>query len=99
VKSSVQGSAEHVHFSSFVHISSSGISAPFLVPFTKFPVPLWGVMYILDHFILRFWGNELVFEGIFKGLPRSVIDRVCCKYSCDMVTSPVSCLGFLFEVS
>jgi len=76
VKGSIQSSAECIHLSSFVHISSSSISAPFLVPFAEFPVPLWGVMYTLDHFILRFRGNELGFEDVFKVLPHSIIDRV-----------------------
>jgi len=76
VKGSIQSSAECIHFSSFVHISSSSISAPFLVPFAEFPVPLWGVMYALDHFILCFWGNELGSEGISKIIPCSVVDRV-----------------------
>jgi len=76
VKSSIQSSAECIHFSSFIHIGSPSISAPFLVPFAKFPVPLWGVMYTLDRFILRFWGDEPGFEGISKVLPCSIIDRV-----------------------
>jgi len=76
VKSSIQSSAECIHLSSFVHIGLSSISAPFLVPFAEFLVPLWGVMYALDRFILCFQGNELGFEGISKVLPRSIIDRV-----------------------
>ena len=76
MKSSIQRSAEYIHLGSFIHIGLSSISAPFLVPFTKFPVSLWGVMYILDRFILRFQGNELGFEGIFKVLPCSIVDRV-----------------------
>jgi len=77
VESSIQSSAEYIHFSSFIHIGSSGIFAPFLVPFTKFPVSLWSVMYILDCFILCFRGDELGFEGIFKVLPHSIGNRVC----------------------
>jgi len=81
VESGIQSSAECIHLSSIIHVGSSGIFAPFLVPFTEFLVPLWSVMYILDRFILCFWGDELLFEGIFKGVPPSVINRVCCKYS------------------
>jgi len=76
VKSSIQSSAECIHLGSFVHIGLSSISAPFLVPFTEFSVPLGGVMYILDCFILRFWGNELGFEGISKIIPYTVVDWV-----------------------
>jgi len=64
----IQSSAECIHLSSVIYIGSSGIFALFLVLFTKFPVPLWSVMYILDCFILCLWGNELFFEGIFKGI-------------------------------
>jgi len=81
VESGIQSSVECIHLSSIIHIGSSGIFAPFLVPFTKFLVPLRSVMYILNRFILHFWGDELVFKGIFKGLPPSIINRVCCKYS------------------
>jgi len=49
VKGSIQSSAECIHLGCFIHIGSSGISAPFLVPFAEFLVPLWGVMYILDR--------------------------------------------------
>jgi len=76
VKSSVESSAECIHLGSFVHIGLSGVSAPFLMPFAKFLVSLWGVMYILDHFILRFQRNELGFEGISKIIPCSIIDWV-----------------------
>jgi len=79
-------------------LDTSGIFAPFLVPFTKLPVSLWCVMYILDRFILRFQGNELVFEGVFKGIPCSVSNRVCCKCCSNTVASPISCLGSLFEI-
>ena len=78
MKSSIQSSAECIHLSSFIHIGSSSISAPFLVPVAKFPVSLWSVMYILDRFILHFRGNELLFKGIFKVIPHSVVDQVCC---------------------
>jgi len=78
VKSSIQSSVECIHLSSFVHIGLSSISAPFLVPFAKFPVPLWGVMYVLDRFILRFWGNKLFFEGVSKIIPCSIVDWVSC---------------------
>jgi len=98
VESSIQSSAECIHLSSIVHVGSSSIFAPFLVLFTKFPVSLWSVMYILDCFILCFQGDELVFEGIFKGLPHSIIKRVCCKCSGDMIASPISGLGSLFEI-
>jgi len=98
VKSGIQGSVECIHLSSVIHVSSSGIFAPFLVPFTELPVSLWGVMYILDHFILHFWGNELLFEGIFKGVLHSVIKRVCCKCSGDAIAGPISGLGSLFKV-
>jgi len=76
VKSCVQSPAESIHLGSFVHIGSSSISAPFLVPLAEFSVSLWGVMYILDHFILRFQGNELGFKCISKIVPCSVVDRV-----------------------
>jgi len=76
VKSSIQSSSEHIHLGSFVHIGSPSISAPSLIPFAEFPVPLWGVMDILDRFILCFWGNELVFEGISKIVPCSIVDRI-----------------------
>jgi len=76
VKSSIQSSAECVHLGSFIHVGSSSISAPFLIPFAEFPVPLWGVMNILDRFILRFQGNELGFEGISEVVPSSVVDRI-----------------------
>jgi len=76
VKSSIQSSAECIHLGSFVHIGSSSISAPFLIPFAEFPVSLGGVMYILDRFILRFRGNELGFEGISKIIPCSIVDWV-----------------------
>jgi len=76
VKSCVQGSAESIHLGSFVHIGSPSISAPFLIPFAKFSVPLWGVMYILDRFILCFRGNKLGFKCISKIVPCSVVDWV-----------------------
>jgi len=76
VKSSVQSSAECIHLGCFIHIGSSSISAPFLVPFAKFLVPLWCIMYVLDCFVLRFRGNELSFEGISKIVPCSVVDWV-----------------------
>jgi len=76
VKSHVQGSAESIHFGSFVHIGSPSISAPFLIPFAEFLVPLWGVMNILDCFILRFRGNELFSESIPKVIPCSVVDQI-----------------------
>jgi len=76
VKSSIQSSAECIHLGSFVHIGSPSVSAPFLIPFAEFPVPLWGIMYVLDRFILRFRGNELGFEGISKIVPCSVVDQV-----------------------
>jgi len=98
VKGSIQGSAERIHFSSFIYVGSSGIFAPFLVPFTEFLVSLWGVIYILDCFILCLWGNELVFEGIFKGIPRSIGNRVCYKCYCDVIAGPISGLGSLFEI-
>jgi len=98
VKSGIQSSVECVHFSSVIHVGSSGIFAPFLVPFTKFLVSLQSVMYILNCFILHFWGDELVFEGIFKGLPHSISNRVCRKCGSNMITSPVSGLSSLFEI-
>jgi len=76
MKSRVQSSAESIHLGSFVHIGSPSILAPFLIPFAEFPVPLWGIMNILDHFILRFWGNELGFESISEVVPCSVVNRV-----------------------
>jgi len=76
VKSSIQSSVECIYLGSFVHIGLSSISAPFLIPFAEFPVSLRGVMYILDCFILCFWGNELGFEGISKIIPCSVVDWV-----------------------
>jgi len=76
VKGSIQSSAECIHLGCFVHIGLSSISAPFLVPFAEFLVSLWGIMYILDRFILRFRGNELGFEGISKIVPCSIVDRV-----------------------
>jgi len=76
VKSSIQSSVECIHLGSFIHIGLSSISAPFLVPFAKFLVPLGGVMYILDCFILRFRGNELGFEGISKIVPCTIVDWV-----------------------
>jgi len=76
VKSRVQSSAESIHLGSFIHIGSPSVSAPFLIPFAEFPVPLWDVMNILDRFILRFQGNKLGFEGISEIVPCSVIDRI-----------------------
>jgi len=76
VKGRVQSSAESIHLGGFVHIGSSSVSAPFLIPFAEFSVPLWSVMYILDRFILRFRGNELGFKHISKIVPCSVINRV-----------------------
>ena len=98
MKGSIQGSAEHVHFSSIINIGSSGIFAPFLVLFTKFSVPLWSVMYILDCFILRFWGDELFSEGIPKVVPCSIGNRICCKCISNAIASPISGLGSLFEI-
>ena len=98
VKSSIQSSAECVHFGSVIHVGSSSIFALFLVPFTEFPVSLWSIMYILDRFILRFQRDELVLEGIFKGLPHSISNRVCCECNSNAIASPISSLGPLFKV-
>ena len=95
----VKGRAERIHFSSVVDIGPPSVFTPFLVPFIEFPVLLWCVMHLLYRFYLRFRGNKLGFEGIFKGLPRSIIRRVGCKCSGNAIASPISCLGALFEVS
>ena len=39
------------------------------------------------------------FEGIFKGLPHSIICGIGCECGGNMITSPFPGLGSLFEVS
>jgi len=55
-------------------------------------------MHLLYCFYLRFWGNELGFEGIFKGLPHSIIRRSGCQCSGNAIASPISCLSPLLKV-
>jgi len=50
------------------------------------------------RFQLRLRWNELRFEGIFKGLPCSVVGRLGCNGSGHSIASPFSSGGVLFKV-
>ena len=89
---------EGKHLGSIIDVRSSGVLAPFLVPFIELLVPHLTGVHLGNGLYLCFGGYELFLEGCLEIGPRSVVDGVLAQGGGHEVACPFSSLCSLFEV-
>ena len=98
VEGAIEIVAEGKHLGSIIDARSSGMLAPFLVPFIEFLVPHLTGVHLGNGLYLCFGGYELLLKGCFEIGPCSAVDRVLAQGGGHEVTCPFSSLCSLFEV-
>ena len=99
IEGAIEIVAEGKHLGHIINLGSTGMLAPFLVPFVELSVPHLAGIHLGNCLYLCLRGYELFLEGRFKIGPCSVVDRVLAQDGGHEVTCPFSGLCFLFEMS